>query len=294
MKSKIVMLAVVTAASVGCQPIDRLTSQLPQKTSAQTVQQITFSDVTAKTQSDPLTGKVIAEMEGMFDQGLLRFPFVTADSKPIFVYEESNGSTKALMVQRDGNIKQEKFDGYKLKRTVLNNQILYIGYKNDSVIKLNTESFDYSEVNKAELDRSRAVADELKLPDKEHTVYSSEGYIYTEEGYIFDLKKHEYIGGDDKQKFYEKANFGYGSFLFEIEPRQDQAINLKVIKAKGDQTEKGKTYPIHLDLPSSYDVNNLEPAIGNDGVLNLFAPGVEEKGKYVIKLFQVPLGTFKE
>lgn len=262
----------------------------------QPASQATFDDILKHTSSNPLKGKVLAEMKAPFNPGLLRFAFVTNDGRPVFVYEESDGAVRLAILAKDGAVQQESFPGYKLEKAILNQRILYIGFKGNSAIKYNTDSFHFSEVDKAEMDRTRAVLDEVKLPDKETVVHTQEGYIYTREGYIFDIKNHEYLLADGKikKKFYEKADFAYGSYLFELEPRLDQAVNLKAVKAKGDKTVKGKTYGIHLDLQPGYDVKNIEHAIGADGRLFLFAAGAQEQGKPVVKMFEIPLGSFQE
>lgn len=295
MKFKFLSLFVAaTVLTAGCQPLSPFSQNVSQTQANQNPSsEVTFDDVLKHTNSDPLPGKVIAEMDASFNPELQRFALTTQDDKAIFVYQE-NSDTKLLIVNPDGTIKQESFADYKLKRTLLNNKILYIGFKGDSAIKFNTDSYDYSEVDKSELDHSRAVLDEFVLPDKETPVFTAEGYVYTQEGYIFDIKNHEYLTKDDKKKYYDYADFGYKSYLFRIEPRLDQAINLKVMKAKGEKTDKGGSYPIHLDLPDGYNVKNLTFAIGKNGQLYLFAPGVRKDGKQVVKMFEIPLKTFSE
>ncbi|GAX89418.1 hypothetical protein EFBL_1036 [Effusibacillus lacus] len=287
----------LAAVTVGCQSNAAWTPNFLKQAQPEKKQQQqkTFEDVLKHTQGDPLEGKVLAEIKGVFDPDANRFAFVTDDDRPVFVYEESDGTVKLLIVNKDGTVKQESFQGYDLKKAILNNKILYIGYKGNSVIKLNVDSFHYSEVDKSEMERARVVLDEFKLPGKETPVHSQDGFIYTQEGYIFDIKNHEYLlSGKSKKKFYEKADFAYGTHLFEIEPRLDQAINLKVIAAKGDKTAKGKTYGIHLDLHKGYNVKNIEHAIGSNGTLYLFAIGAREDNKLAVKMFEVPLRSLEE
>ncbi|MFC4768026.1 hypothetical protein [Effusibacillus consociatus] len=290
------VLAAAAALTAGCQPLSAWTPALFNKPAVSaTSPKTTFDKVLEHTQANPLKGKVLAEMKGLFDPGLLRFAFVTSDGRPIFVYEESNGTVNLAIMAQDGTVKHETFPGYKLQKAVLNQKILYIGFKDSTAIKYNTDSFHYSEVDKSEMEHSRVVLDEFKLPGKEDPVHTQEGYVYTKEGFIFDRKNHEYLlAGQTKKKFYEKADFAYGSYLFELEPRLDQAVNLKAVKAQGDKTVKGKTYGIHLDLPEGYNVKHLDHAIGYDGQLFLFAMGAEEQGKLVIKMFAIPLGSFEE
>lgn len=291
----IIVLAAAAAISMGCQPLGLSSSKTFVSSDTQETQKLsTFDEVLTHTQATPLQGKMISEMDGSFNPDKQRYAFTTLDQKNIFLYADHNNATKLVVVNPDGTVKQESFAGYKPERAILNNKILYIGYKGDQAIKFNTDSYDYTEVNKDELDRARAVTDEFVLPDKETAIYTLEGYIYTKQGYIFDVKNSEYLIHDNKNQYYDNADFGVGANLFEIEPRMDQAINLKVIKAKGDKTEKGDSYPIFLDLPKDYDVKSLTHTVGVDGDLVFFAPGVRENGKTGIKMFEIPLKNFSK
>lgn len=296
MKFKVLLLFVAAVMiSAGCQPLTPFSQSVSETKSAQkAVSQVTFHDVLQHTDGNPLPGKVVAEMQGNVNSALQQFALTTQMDKAIFAFEESAGGTKLVIVNPDGTVKQETFPGYGLKRVLLNNKILYVGFKGDLAVKFNTDSYDFSEVDKSELEHSRAALDEFVLPGKEKPVYTAEGYVYTQDGFIFDIKNHEYLNKDNKKKFYDFADFGYNSYLFRIEPRLDQAINLKAIKAKGDKTEKGGSYPIHLDLPKGYDVRRLTHAIGKNGTLYLFASGVKEEDKLVVKMFEIPLHSFSE
>jgi hypothetical protein len=291
----LLLFAPAIMISTGCQPLSPFSKSVSETNFKQNAaSQVTFNDVLQHTNGNPLPGKVVAEMDGNFNPDLQRFALTTQTDKAIFVIEESMGGTKLVIVNPDGTVKQETFPGYKLKRVLLNNKILYVGFKGKSAIKFNTDSYDYSEVDESELEHSRAALDEFVLPGKEKPVYTAEGYVYTEDGFIFDIKNHEYLNDDNKKQFYDFADFGYNSYLFRIEPRLDQAINLKVIKAKGDKTAKGGSYPIHLDLPIGYDVHQITHAIGKNGTLYLFASGVKEDGKQVAKMFEIPLRSFSD
>lgn len=294
--SKYMILGAVAVFAAGCQPLANWTPKwFSEPAAAPRAPETTFDDVIKHTQANPLEGKVLAEMQGLFDPAVKRYAFVTLDGRPIFIFGEAAGIKLAIVAQ-DGTVKKETFAGYKLDKAILNQKILYIGSKGNSAIKYNTDSFNFSDVDKSEMDHTSVVLDEFKLPGKEKQVYTQEGYIYTKDGFIFDVKNHEYLLDNDKtkKKFYETADVAYGSYLFELEPRLDQAINLKTIKAKGDNTVKGKSYGIHLNLQRGYDVKNLDHAIGPDGQLFLFAMGAEVNGKLCVKMFEIPLRSFTE
>ncbi|WP_018132259.1 hypothetical protein [Effusibacillus pohliae] len=290
------LLAAIAIVTAGCQPLNASMPNFWKQTAAQQpAAKATFQDVIDHTQANPLKGKVLAEMNGPFDPGLPRYAFVTTDGRPVFVYQETDGTVRLAVEAKDGTVKRDVFPGYKLQKALLNGKILYIAGKDKLAVKYNVDSFNYSEVDKSEMDQLRGELDIYKLPGKEKAIHMNEGFIYTQEGFIFDVKNHEYLrSGTQKQKFYEYADVGYGSYLFEIQPRLDQAVNLKAVRAKGDKTAKGGSYPIFLDLPSGYNVKYLDHAMGDDGQLFLFAMGAQENNKLVIKLFEIPLGDFQE
>ncbi|BCJ86601.1 hypothetical protein [Effusibacillus dendaii] len=291
----LMMCTVLAGLTAGCQPLFDFNSDISSPNSDQSDNQ-TFSQVLKHSQNNPLQGKTVAELNGVFDQTAIRFVFVTMDEKPIAVFQGTDGWANVVEVSPDGSLKQRSFPGYKLTKAILNQKILYVGSKGNSIIKLNVDSFNYSEVDKSEMDRARVVTDEVQLPGKETPVYTKEGYIYTKDGFIFDIKNHEYLLDSSKMKkrFYDRADFGYNGYLFQIEPRLDQAINLKVFWSKGPDTKQGSRYGIQLDLPNGYDVKNIEQAIGTNGRLYLFAFGVPVNGKTQIRMFSVPLADFSD
>lgn len=269
----------------------------PSATSETPAPKKSLSDWLTDQASTVTPGKTIAKMATPYDWNLFHYAFVSPEGKPLFVYEEVDNFTSLLVLRKDLTLeKQTRFPDVNLKKAFLNNKILYIGYKlEDRAFKYNTSSHDYSEVSKNEMERSRAIQEEDKLPGGEPVLFTREGYAYTGNGLVFDTKQHDYLydpaNSNTKKQFYPKALFGYGSYLLSFEPRQDAAFNLTLIQADGEKTHAVGSYPIHLDLPAGYPIQQLEYTMKDNGDILIFAVGVDEGSDQVVKVFELPLGT---
>jgi hypothetical protein len=297
MRKKLFATLVVSVLLGGCGNPTVLTTATTSKQETVHPAQ-TFAEILKENSGKPIQGKEIAELPSTYSPSpdLYHYAFVDDNDKATYVYAEDAQHTVVVSLDENLNVlKRSRFDGYQLKRAVRQDKILYIGYNDDRAIKYNMDSFDYSEVSKDELDRTRQELDKDKLPDGETPILMKDGYIYTKEGVLFDQKSQEYVMKDgQKLKLYDSANFGVGSFIYSIEARADGSLKVTLYKANGGDTSAMDSYVFPLQLTEGYDMNLLEFDMTDKGDLLIFAIGDHKKGKDVpvIDAFKIPFGEW--
>lgn len=259
----------------------------------------TYDQLLQSHSSGVIQGTFIAALQGGFtpDKSSRHYAFAGLNGRLIYVFSSSAADTWVVLLNQQLQVLQTvKFPAFKLNHAALNGKILYFDDGNQTAVKLNVDSGDYSKVSSSEMKLITDAQQVKNLNADESSLLQLNGYIFTNKGTIFDVKQQDYLPQYRQPgSAYPHAELADRTLLYSIEPRADGTFKLAWYEVKqGAELASHPPVIFSLSLPKNTPVDQAEYLITAQGDLVVFETGVADTNQFKVELFQIPLGSFRQ